>query len=212
MLQLKIFAFNMFYVNTYLLYDESGECLIVDPGCYEKREQEQLAQFILKNELNPVKLINTHCHVDHILGNKFILEKYGLKPEIHSDEMVLLESSNMFCGVLGLPLPDSPLPEYFLNDNEIIHFGKSFLQVLFTPGHSPGHITLYSAEQKFIICGDVLFAGSIGRTDLPGGDYDRLIQSIQTRLMILPENVVVHSGHGQPTEIGFEKRHNPFLN
>jgi hydroxyacylglutathione hydrolase len=211
MINFKVFAFNLFYVNTFILYDETAECLIIDPGCQDKREEQKLADFIQENNLKPVRLINTHCHVDHILGNRFIFENYGLRPEIHKDEKIILTSSNCYCEVVGLPLPNSPIPEKYLEDGEEILFGNSKLKVLLTPGHTPGHVSFYSEVEKFVICGDVLFAGSIGRTDLPGGNFDHIIESIKTKLLVLDDDVTVYSGHGQSTQIGYEKRYNPFL-
>jgi glyoxylase-like metal-dependent hydrolase (beta-lactamase superfamily II) len=211
MITIRTFAFNMFQVNSLVLSDETGECIIIDPGCYDSSEKQKLKNYIENNGLSPVMLINTHCHVDHILGNNFVFEQYGLKPMIHKVEMVLLTSAGEFSSMLNLPDPKSPLPEKFLADNEIIRFGKSELKVIFTPGHSPGHISLYSELNRFIICGDVLFEGSIGRSDLPGGDHLQLIKSIKTRILTLGDEIKVYSGHGNTTTTGRERKTNPFL-
>lgn len=211
MINVRTFTFNMFQENTLVISDETGECIIIDPGCHIPAETEKLKNYIEKNELKPVMLINTHCHVDHILGNKFVFEEYGLKPEIHKEELVILTSANDYSRMLNLPDPESPLPESFLEDNQILFIGNSILKVIFTPGHSPGHISLYCEEDKFIICGDVLFDGSIGRTDLPGGDYLQLIKSIKTRIFPLGDDIKVYSGHGEPTTTGKERNSNPFL-
>jgi hydroxyacylglutathione hydrolase len=211
MIDVKTFTFNMFQVNSFVMSDETGECIIVDPGCYIPAEKEKLKNYIAKNQLSPVILINTHCHVDHILGNKFVFEEYGKKPLIHKEEHVILASANEYSKFLNLPAPGSPEPDHFIEDNEIISFGNSTVKVIFTPGHSPGHISLYSEEDKFIICGDVLFDGSIGRTDLPGGDYLTLIKSIKTRILTLGDDIKVYSGHGEPTITGKERKTNPFL-
>ena len=212
MIQVKIFTVNFFYINSLLLYDETGECIIVDPGYNDPSEKQMLQSFISKNDLNPVKLINTHCHIDHILGNRFIFDEYGLKPEIHKDELVILTSTNSYANIFNMPSPNSPLPDIYLEDNSKITFGKSEMEIIWVPGHTPGHINLFARDEKFIVCGDVLFRGSIGRTDLPGGDYDTIINSINSRLMVLPDDVKVYSGHGEPTSIGYERKYNPFLN
>ena len=211
MINVRSFTFNMFQVNTFVISDETGECIIIDPGCYIPAENEKLKNYITKNELTPVLLINTHCHVDHILGNKFVFEEYAKKPVIHKEELVILTSANDYSKFLNLPAPDSPEPDRFVEDNELICFGNSSVKVIFTPGHTPGHISLFSEENKFIICGDVLFNGSIGRTDLPGGDYLTIIRSIKTRILTLGDDIKVYSGHGEPTTTGKERNTNPFL-
>lgn len=211
MINIRTFAFNMFQVNTLVLNDDNGDCVIIDPGCQDATEFGKLIQYIKKNELRPVMLINTHCHVDHILGNKFVFEEYGIKPLLHVEELGVLTSANDYSRMLNLPDPESPLPESFLEDEQILKFGTSTLLVIFTPGHSPGHVSLYSEENKFIICGDVLFDGSIGRTDLPGGDYLQLIKSIKTRILPLGDDIKVYSGHGNSTTIGKERKTNQFL-
>jgi len=201
----------MFQVNCFVISDETGKCVIIDPGCSVPAETQKLKNFIDNNKLTPVMLINTHCHIDHILGNKFVFDEFGLKPVIHKEELVVLTSANEYSTILDLPEPQSPLPEIFLTDNEILNFGKSTLKVIFTPGHTPGHISLYSEENRFIICGDVLFDGSIGRTDLPGGDYLQLIKSIKTRILSLGDEIKVYPGHGDTTTTGKERNSNPYL-
>ena len=213
MIEIQTFTFNPFQENTYLLFDETKECIIIDPGCYEKSEQDLLKTFVESNELKPVKLINTHCHIDHVLGNKFVADTWGLNLEMHELDLPLLHSVKDYCNVYGFnQYEESPEPNNFLKEGEQVCFGNSSLDILFTPGHTPGHITLHSPEQKFVISGDVLFQMSIGRTDLPGGDYDTLINSIKTILLSLSEKTQVFSGHGPSTNIGFEKVNNPFLN
>ena len=212
MIEIQTFTFNPFQENTYILFDETKECIIIDPGCYEKSEQDLLKTFVEVNELKPVKLINTHCHIDHVLGNKFVADRWGLNLVMHELDLPLLHSVKNYCNAYGLnQYEESPEPNNFLKEGEQVRFGNSSLDILFTPGHAPGHITLHSPEQKFVIAGDVLFQMSIGRTDLPGGDYDTLINSIKTVLFPLAEETQVFCGHGPSTNIGFEKANNPFL-
>lgn len=207
----KSFCFNSFDENTYVLSDSTGECIIIDPGCHMKEEEVEISDYISKHNLIPVKLINTHCHIDHILGNYYISTKYSLKLETHQAEIPVLESSSYVSKLYQINLSPSPNPEIFLKEGDIVKFGVSELMVLFTPGHSPGSISFYSAADKFVISGDVLFERSIGRTDLPGGNYDTLIDSIVSKLLPLGDETVVYSGHGNPTRIGEERKLNPFL-
>lgn len=212
MIKIQSFTFNGFEENTYVLFDESKKCIIIDPGCYEQNEKLELERFIVDNELEPVKLINTHCHIDHVLGNRFVAEKWSLDLEMHELDLPTLRSVKDYCQLYGFHnYEESPEPSTFLKEGDKIHFGNSSLDVLFTPGHAPGHIVLYSNEQHFVIGGDVLFQMSIGRTDLPGGDYDTLISSIKDKLLPLDEQTKVYCGHGPSTTIGFEKANNPFL-
>lgn len=212
MINIQSFTFNPFAENTYILFDETLECIIVDPGCYTKEEKKIVSDFILEHKLKPVKLLNTHCHIDHILGNQFIAQKYGLKLEIHKGEIPVLDSTEFVAKMYGLPNVElSPEPELFLEEDQVISFGNSNLHVKFTPGHSPASVSFYAQEDGFILGGDVLFQGSIGRTDLPGGDYDTLMKSIFDEFLSLPEDTIVYSGHGEATSIAHEKRNNPFI-
>lgn len=211
MISIKAFCFNSFDENTYVLSDESRECLIIDPGCHLKEEEEEFTTYIAINNLKPVKLINTHCHIDHILGNSFVAGKYGLKLEAHRNEIPVLSSSGMVSQLYQIQLNPSPEIEIFLNEGDTINFGNSEMKILFTPGHSPGSVSFYSEADKIVISGDVLFERSIGRTDLPGGSYDTLISSIVNKLLPLGDDVKVYSGHGNVTSIGAEKKLNPFL-
>ena len=207
------FTFNPFQENTYLLYDDTKECIIIDPGCYTANERTELAQFIKQKELRPVRLINTHCHIDHVFGNRFIAEQYGLELEIHEGELPVLQAVPKVANLYGIPLPDeSPEPSRFIKEGDQINFGNTKLNSLYTPGHSPASLSFYCAADQFMIAGDVLFQGSIGRTDLPGGDFATLISSIQTKFFTLDDEVVVYPGHGPETTIGYEKKNNPFLN
>jgi len=211
MIQIDFFTFNPFQENTYILSDETKECLVIDPGCYDSFEKDELERFITDQNLKPVKLLNTHCHIDHVLGNKFVADKYKLPLELNSKEVPLLKAVKEYAPQYGIYCEPSPEAAVFLNEGDRVRFGNSELKVLFTPGHSPGSICFFNEKEKFIISGDVLFQMSIGRTDLPGGDYDTLIKSIREKLFVLDDDIKVYPGHGPMTNIGFEKKNNPFL-
>jgi hydroxyacylglutathione hydrolase len=211
MISIKVFVFNAFQENTFVLYDETGEAIIIDAGCQSTIEINNLTDFIKKQNLKPVELLSTHGHIDHILGNLFLKNNYNIAYRAHEGDRFLIENAVEQASLFGLKIEKPPLPDQYLSDNEQIQFGNSILDVIYLPGHSPGGVGFYCKEQKFIVVGDVLFSGSIGRTDLPGGDYNQLINSIQSKLLILPENTVVYPGHGPHTNIGEEKRTNPFL-
>jgi len=211
MIHIKSFTFNPFSENTYILYDESGECVIIDSGCSFDEEENELAAFISDNHLRPVRLLNTHCHIDHILGNKFVSKTYGLPLEAHENEKDNINRADSYAAMFDMNSLETPSITKYLNEGDIVIFGHSKLQVLFTPGHAPGHVVFYEPDQQFIIGGDVLFRDSIGRTDLPGGNYNTLIQSIHNKLFTLDENIKVYPGHGPETTIGYEKKFNPFL-
>lgn len=206
------FVFNPFQENTYLIHDDTNECIIIDPGCYTKEEKKILDDFIDAKALKPVRLINTHCHIDHVFGNHYVAEKYGLELEIHKGEIPVLEALPMVAQMYGIPLFDPVMKATkFLDENDVIKFGNTELKILFTPGHSPASISFYNEQEGYVIGGDVLFQGSIGRTDLPGGDFNTLINSIKKNFMNLPVDTKVYSGHGPSTTVGFEAIHNPFL-
>jgi hydroxyacylglutathione hydrolase len=212
-MKIKTFQFNDFQENTYLLIDEgSNECVIVDPGCNGTEEQKKLSTFIDDNNLTPVRLVNTHCHIDHILGNAFVSKKYNLPLEAHAGEVPVLLAGHRTASMYGIPYETSPDIALFLDESQQILFGVQKLSILFTPGHSPASICFYNETSGQLIAGDVLFHMSIGRTDLPGGDYDTLIGNITQKLWPLPDETAVYPGHGIPTTIGFEKKHNPFFN
>lgn len=209
---LKIFEFNPFAENTYVVYDDSGECVIFDPGCYTPEERKALQQFIADNHLKPVRLINTHCHLDHVFGNRFVHDTWQLPLEIHRDELPLLTRFPDVCRMYGIPGAEaSPAPGLFLNHGDVVNFGNTRLEVLLTPGHSPASLSFYCREEGYVIAGDVLFLESIGRTDLPGGDFDTLIASIRRELFVLPGETIVYPGHGPATTIRHEMEYNPFL-
>ena len=211
MIQIQRFTFNPYQENTYLLYDGTGACAIIDPGMYGPEEQAALTSFIEQQDLRPELLLNTHCHIDHVLGNRFIHETYGLLPQFHENELPLLVEVQNYAPQMGLRYDISPIGEEFLPAQGTISFGKHQLELIFAPGHSPGHLCFYHPGQGFLIGGDVLFYSSIGRTDLPGGNHEQLLSSIAQQLYVLPEETVVYPGHGPETTIGHEKRTNPFV-
>lgn len=210
MLQLQSFVFNPLQENTYVLFDETKECVIIDPGCYEREEQYDLADFIETNQLKVVKLLNTHGHVDHVLGNAFVKETYKTKLYIHEQDAATLKAVKVYAPHYGFFQYQEAEPDIYLKEGEPVTFGNQSLDILFVPGHAPGHIAFYHAASKTLIGGDVLFYNSIGRTDLPGGNYDTLINSIQQKFFTLPDEVTVYPGHGPETTIGYEKKTNPF--
>lgn len=210
-MKLASYTFNDFYENTYILHDDTGACVIIDPGCNSFEEEAKLTYFIESNGLKPERLLNTHCHIDHVLGNLFISNRYNLSLEIHSGEQIVLDFVPQMASMYGIPFKGNPIDIKYIEVNQDISFGNTVLQVLFTPGHSPASISFYHKESKTLIAGDVLFEGSIGRTDLPGGDYNTLIQSIKDQYYPLGDDVLVYPGHGPATRIGQERLRNPFL-
>lgn len=212
MLKVKSFVFSPIQENTYLLYNEFNECLIIDPGCYFPEEQDELKAFITQSSLKPRMLLNTHCHLDHVFGNKFVSETWGLTLQLHEKEKLLLDYAPTSGLMYNMPFVNYSGEYIYLKEGDIFKLGEDELTVIEAPGHSPGHICFYCAQQNFIISGDVLFNRSIGRTDLPGGDHQTLIKNIREKLFVLPDETVVYSGHGPATTIGEEKKYNPFLN
>ncbi|NNE26202.1 MAG: MBL fold metallo-hydrolase [Saprospiraceae bacterium] len=210
-MQVKYFTFNDFQENTYVLYDDTKECVIIDPGCNTEAERQELVDYIESAGLKPVKLVNTHCHIDHVLGNDFVARKYHLSLEAHEGESVVLSNMQSVANMYGIPYTPSPPIEVHLDESKVLKFGNTELQILFTPGHSPASISFFHASSEQLIAGDVLFRGSIGRTDLPGGDFDTLIASIKDKFYSLGDDVHVYCGHGPTTTIGMERRTNPFL-
>ena len=211
MLSYKIFTFNPVAENTYVLFNEAKEAIIIDPGCYFEEERKQLQEFLEKNSLKPVQLVNTHCHLDHVFGNKWIHDTYKLELFIHPNEERVLQFAPQSGEMWGMPVDNYTGPLHFLQQNQVISLGQNEIKILLAPGHSPGSICLYCEKEGFVIGGDVLFRDSIGRTDLPGGNHNQLLQSIREQLFVLPDDVIVLPGHGEPTTIGYEKKNNPFL-
>jgi len=211
MLRIESFVFNPFQENTYLIINEKNDCWIVDPGMYDASETKQLNDFIEKNQLKPQGIINTHAHIDHIFGVQGLKEKYHIPFSLHEKDEVVLKSAMSSAMMFGIDFKDTPAIDSFIKEGEILKLGDDELEVRFTPGHSPGSIVFYYAPGNWAISGDVLFNGSIGRTDLPGGNFDTLMNSIHNELFTLPDETTVHSGHGPSTKIGDEKLYNPFL-
>jgi hydroxyacylglutathione hydrolase len=204
-------VFSPIEVNTYILADKSDECAIIDCGCYNESEFRRLVNFLDSKKLKPVLLLNTHCHLDHIFGNKQVLEKYGLKTHFHPLEEPNRKDAPQHAMLFGLEMEDSPEAESFIEHGQTTGFGTVNLLALHVPGHTTGSIAYYSGSDGCVFTGDALFAGSIGRTDLPGGDFQTLLNSITTNLLSLPPETVVYSGHGPETTIEREKRSNPYL-
>jgi glyoxylase-like metal-dependent hydrolase (beta-lactamase superfamily II) len=211
MLHVKVFLYNPVQENTYLVYNDDKECIIIDPGCYYENEQEDVANFIREKGLKPVLLLNTHCHLDHVFGNKYIAEKFDLVLHIHPLEKKMLELAPASGLMWNMPFDNYQGDLQYLVPGRDIQLGKEVIQVLFTPGHSPGSVSFYSPDNGFVISGDVLFRGSIGRTDLPGGDFKTLSESIRNQLFSLPGDTIVYSGHGPATTIAWEKVNNPYM-
>jgi glyoxylase-like metal-dependent hydrolase (beta-lactamase superfamily II) len=211
MIQLKSFYFNDLRECSYILWDETGESVIVDPGCYTESEQERLVKFIEQNNLKPVKLLNTHGHFDHIMGNAFVTTKWQIPSYIHKEDKHHLLRAKQYTEMFGYKIEQPPVDTIDLEDGANVNFGNSTLRVIHTPGHSKGGVSLVSDDDKFVITGDSLFAGSIGRTDLPGGDYDVLMDSLLNKIVKLGEDYKVYPGHGPATTIGNELATNPFL-
>ena len=211
MLTLASHLFNPVQENTYLVYNDKKEALIIDPGCYFPEERQQLSDWIGQLGLKPVLLVNTHCHLDHVFGNRYVHETWGLELHFHALEQKVFDFAPMAGTAWNLPFDQYEGPVHHINEDQPLWLGEDRLQVLLTPGHSPGSISLYYPEGGWVIAGDVLFRESVGRTDLPGSDFNTLAASIRSQLYTLPDRTHVHSGHGMPTTIGHEKQHNPFV-
>lgn len=212
MIVIKKFVFNPFSENTYVVWDEkTHEGMIVDPGCFDSSEEKELEDFIANRNIVVKYLIVTHCHIDHILGCRFVHDKYSPLYLVPKEDLPLLENAEKQAAAFGLEIKAPPLSDNYLTENSKINLGNSTVEILSTPGHSPGEHCLYFGNEKFCITGDVLFQKSIGRTDLWGGDYTILINSIKNKLLNLPDEVIIYPGHGEHSKIGLEKSENPFL-
>jgi len=211
MVKIEKFVVNPLGENSLVLSDESGECIFIDPGFYYGEEYDEIRDYIYKNHLTPVKIVNTHCHFDHILGVDFIRKEYNIPFYAHAGDAFWVEKATEQGAMFGFTIaPVNPI-DVFIIEGETVGFGNTELEVIHVPGHSPGHVVFYNRREKFLIAGDVLFYGSIGRTDLPGGDYQTLVDGIKTKVFSLPAETKVYCGHGPETSLGFEKKTNPFL-
>ncbi len=211
MLQIHCFTFNPFQENTYLIINEEKQVWIVDPGMYDTRETNEFNDFISTNGLLPQAIINTHAHIDHILGIQHVKNTFKIPFLMHEKELPVLQGASNSAKMFGFNFTNVPKADGFITETEPLKLGKDEIEVRFTPGHSPGSVVFYSKEDKWVIGGDVLFNQSIGRTDLPGGNHATLLASIREQIFTLPDDTEVHPGHGPSTTIGFEKKHNPFL-
>lgn len=211
MLRIQTFTFNPFQENTYVISDSDGHAAIIDPGNYESWENQKLVDYIQEENLKPELLLNTHCHVDHVLGNAFVKRTFGIPLLIHEQENPVLNSVKVFAPNYGFDRYEPTEPDGYLTEHQIIQLGSENLKVIFVPGHAPGHVVFYHESSQQCIGGDTLFRGSIGRTDLPGGNHDLLLKKIKSELFTLPDETVVYPGHGPTTSIGFEKENNPFV-
>lgn len=211
MIEIKSFVCNPYRENTYLLYDDTGAAAIIDPGMYGPQEEKIFDDFIRAEGLTPELLLNTHCHIDHVLGNRYIYDRFGLVPQFHEGELPQLMEVQNYAPQMGLRYDISPVAETFLPASGTVSFGRQELTIISAPGHSPAHLCFYCEAEGFLIGGDVLFRNSIGRTDLPGGNHQQLLESITRMIYVLPEETTVYPGHGPETTIGYEKKTNPFI-
>lgn len=210
-IRIKKFTFNPFQENTYIVYNELKQAIIFDPGCSTPNEERILNDFIEQEGLQPQILISTHCHIDHILGNHAVLEKYDIPYWAPDGEQMILESSTITAQMYQIPYQPSPLPDQWISTNQHLSLNGEEWTILSAPGHSPASLVFYQPSTGFAIAGDVLFRESIGRTDLPGGNHQQLLTNIREKLYVLPEDTVIYPGHGPETTIGYEKDHNPFV-
>ena len=211
MITIQDFCFSAFQENTYVLYNEFKEAIIIDPGCYTRIEEKILTDFIRKENLKPTLLLNTHCHLDHVFGNNYVSETYGLTAHIHPNEQIVLDSLPEAAAKWGVPTEAYKGPIQYIQEGELISFGKNSFKVLLTPGHSPGSVCFYNSQQDFLIGGDLIFKDGVGRTDLPGANPNDLIKSIREQIFPLPDSLTIYSGHGPATTWGREKEHNPYI-
>ncbi len=208
---IKKFTFSPFSENSYVISDETKEAVIIDPGCLSQTEKEELHAYIQANNLKPVALLQTHAHLDHVFGSAFVKRKYGVKMYLHTNDLPILADVEIRCKTWGISGYEPVEADASLDEGDVFKFGNTKLEVVFVPGHAPGHIAFINREEKYIMGGDCLFKGSIGRTDLPFCNTEDLMNSIRTKFFTLPDDFTVYSGHMEETTIGVEKRTNPFF-
>lgn len=211
MIQIKKFTFNPVSVNAYLLWDETGEAALIDPACYYAEEEDELAGFVEKQDLKIVQLLNTHGHFDHLMGNGFAADKWDINFRIHAGDANMPGQAKQYASLFGISMSNPPVLVEILGEGDVIKFGHTELKVIHVPGHSPGSVAFYGEKDKILVVGDIIFEGSVGRTDLPGGNHDLLISGIKEKLLVLDSEVKIYPGHGGSTTVGWEKRTNPFL-
>ncbi len=211
MLKIKKFVVNPLQENSFVISDETGQCIFIDPGFYFEEEYKEVNGYLEENDLSPVLIANTHCHFDHIMGVEYVRNRYNLPFIVHPDDKFWIENAVEQGQLFGFTMNKINAPDAFFNEGEELKFGNSSFQIIHVPGHSPGHVVFYSEAEKMLVAGDVLFYGSIGRSDLPGGDQGQLVSNIKTKLFPLSDDVKVYCGHGPETTLGFEKKSNPFL-
>ena len=211
MIKVEKFVVNPLGENSFVLSDETGACIFVDPGFYFEEEHNEIKEYVRQNKLTPVKITSTHFHFDHIMGVEFVRNEFSIPFYAHKNDSFFVEGVVEQAGRFGIKMNPIKAIDGYLTENDVIEFGNSKLEVIHVPGHAPGHVVFYSKQDGFIIAGDVLFYGSIGRTDLPGGSYETLISNIKNKWFVLPDDTKVYCGHGPETSLGFEKTTNPFL-
>jgi hydroxyacylglutathione hydrolase len=211
MIKVEKFVVNPLQENSYIVSDETGQCIFIDPGFYFEEEFNEIKDYLAANNLNPVLIANTHCHFDHIMGVEYVRNEYGIPFKAHPDDAFWIEKAVEQGQLFGFKMKEVRAPDSFFQYDEELKFGNTSFQIIHIPGHSPGHVVFYNSDEKILIAGDVLFYGSIGRSDLPGGDSQQLVSNIKNKLFLLPDETSVFCGHGPETTLGFEKRSNPFL-
>jgi hydroxyacylglutathione hydrolase len=213
MITVQSFTFfpEYFAENTYVVSDALKSCVVIDPGCYHRQEREQLVRYIEDHGLKVEMVLNTHCHIDHIMGNAYLVNRYKVPLVAHADDLYNIAGAEAFARMYGLSIDPSPEPDRYIVEGDTITFGESSLEVLFTPGHSKGHVSFFHRESRQVFSGDVLFHDSVGRVDLPGGSAAVLVDSILNKLFPLGDDVKVYAGHMEPTTIGRERLHNPVI-
>ena len=211
MFTLQAFVFNFASENTYILYNENKNAWIVDPGNFTEKETEAIDHFIKDQQLNIVRIVLTHAHIDHVMGLQWAVDNFKLPVTMHEDDKEVLDLLPMSGSRFGITVKPVTAEFHFISENDELDFDGEKFKIYHVPGHSPGSVVYHNESQKFVISGDVLFQGSIGRTDLFKGNYEQLISGIKTKLFVLDPETQVFSGHGNPTTIGFEKDYNPFF-